>query len=372
MLKYPPFRISTRCSYSELNMDVNALNLTNYEYNHQCTFSYLDHGEESLSILVIDQAVVEDPIDLVDPEPDELLGPVGPRGDAGGVDEEDALYHAGKVSQVEDVVGLGRGGQEDGDGLGVHLSCGMDNDLKEKKREVIRPPYLMECCDYSRSWLPTLFFLLQNFWVKFSRHGVGVSLYMYITILSDKQPSKKIFLKSSFFRIPKSWGGGGGPFDIGPPPFSNRGGHFRPFPPPPLPLRISTHALWYVYNATGITKLSRNHGCCAISPLSISWWAVSKPLLKCQSRSGCEDALHRLLAERVDGDDVEVGAGSGAWRCSCPLPGDPWLTQALCPPGYSTLVSFLKCIVPEFSITIVVIQTYFHLAHITGVLEKID
>ena len=114
----------------KINMDRNAL-LTNY--NHPIKFSYLDHSEEGLSILIIDQAVVEDPMDLVDPEPDELLGPVSPRGDAGGVDEEDALHHAGEVSQVEDVVGLGRGGQEDGDGLSVHLSCGVDNDLAGKK-----------------------------------------------------------------------------------------------------------------------------------------------------------------------------------------------------------------------------------------------
>ncbi len=68
----------------------------------------LHHKEEGLLVAIVDQPIVEDPIDLVAPEPDHLVGIP----EVGTGHQLDALDDLGKVPEVEHVVALLRGGEE--------------------------------------------------------------------------------------------------------------------------------------------------------------------------------------------------------------------------------------------------------------------
>ena len=70
---------------------------------------HLDNLKELLSILIIHQSVIEDSIHLMDPQSDQLILCLLALWHGLGFQQEDALDDAGKVSQVEDVVRLGRG-----------------------------------------------------------------------------------------------------------------------------------------------------------------------------------------------------------------------------------------------------------------------
>ena len=64
--------------------------------------------DEPDPVLVVRQPVVEDAHDFVAPQPHKLLG----LGHGDGVCHADAHHHASKVSQVEEVMALGGGGQQ--------------------------------------------------------------------------------------------------------------------------------------------------------------------------------------------------------------------------------------------------------------------
>ena len=69
-----------------------------------------DNLKELVPILIINESIIEHPIDLVSPQSHELV----PISHVRGGDQQDTTYHTREVSQVEDVVGLGGGGQEVG------------------------------------------------------------------------------------------------------------------------------------------------------------------------------------------------------------------------------------------------------------------
>lgn len=85
-------------------------------------------------VVVVAQPVVEDPVDFVEPETHQFL-----RGAEGTVGhEQDARDDAGEVAEVEDVVALGRRGQEGGRRSLVHLPRRLHHRLGEKcERKVL-------------------------------------------------------------------------------------------------------------------------------------------------------------------------------------------------------------------------------------------
>ena len=78
----------------------------------------LERVEQPLAVLVVHEAVVEHAEALVDPQALHLLRRLL-AAEALGRRKHDALHHARKVAQVEDVVALGGRGEEREDGLAV-------------------------------------------------------------------------------------------------------------------------------------------------------------------------------------------------------------------------------------------------------------
>ena len=89
----------------------------------------LDRVKEQQPVRLVDQAVVEHAVDLVHPQPDQLVALVHVR----GRHEQHAEDHAREVAQVEHVVRLGGGGQEAVDGRLVHVHGRLNEDLRHTK-----------------------------------------------------------------------------------------------------------------------------------------------------------------------------------------------------------------------------------------------
>jgi len=80
-------------------------------------------------VFVFGEAVVEHPVDLVNPESNELVG----FGHSLRRNQQDAAHDARKVAQVEDVVALARRRQEVADRFFVNLHCRFHHRLRNNK-----------------------------------------------------------------------------------------------------------------------------------------------------------------------------------------------------------------------------------------------
>lgn len=83
-----------------------------------------------LPVCLIYEPIIENPIDLMYPEPYEFV----PFCHTGGRHQQHTSDYASKVSQVEHIVALTGGGQEIGDGLLVHTHGGLDHHLRGEMR----------------------------------------------------------------------------------------------------------------------------------------------------------------------------------------------------------------------------------------------
>ena len=83
---------------------------------------FFDHGIESLSIGVIDQSIVEDSIDFVDPQTIEFLLVFH----VARWNEKDSSDDTGEISQIEEIMRFLRGGKKLVAGFLVDLHGGLD------------------------------------------------------------------------------------------------------------------------------------------------------------------------------------------------------------------------------------------------------
>ena len=86
----------------------------------------LEVVEEPRPVLLVDEAIVEDPQRLVEPQPDHLVARRARVLEDGPPAQQHALHDAADVAEVEGVVGLGGRGQERQRDLGVDVERGRD------------------------------------------------------------------------------------------------------------------------------------------------------------------------------------------------------------------------------------------------------
>ena len=92
----------------------------------------LHNIEEAKPVLIVNEPVIENPIDLVHPEADELVSLAHVAG--GG--QENTSHHAREISQVEHIVRLGGRREEVGDSRHVYCHSGLHHDLEGREQNV--------------------------------------------------------------------------------------------------------------------------------------------------------------------------------------------------------------------------------------------